>query len=75
MINDEDRLALEEIKSLTNKLQLRVEKFSEDEVFASCFDIGEVDSAFSLVEELVVKVRHQIDLMQQSEFKKDKEQI
>lgn len=73
MDKDENQLALEKIKSLTNKLQLKIESFSDDEVFASTFDIGEVDYAFSEVEELVKKVRNQIDLMQQSAFAEEEE--
>jgi hypothetical protein len=47
---DENQMALQEIKSLTNKLKFQIEKF-DDEVFSSCFDIGEVDISFEEVEE------------------------
>lgn len=72
MDKDENQLALQEIKSLTNELQIKVKEL-ESEVFASCFDIDEVDFAFGEVEELVKKARNQINLMLQFSFEKDKE--
>lgn len=73
MDKDENQIALQEIKALTNQLQLSIERFSDEEVFASCFDIHEVDHVFSEVEELTKKVRNQIDLMQQSAFAEEEE--
>ncbi|MGB7430418.1 MAG: hypothetical protein WA933_21705 [Microcoleaceae cyanobacterium] len=72
MDKDENQMALQEIKSLANKLKFQIEQF-EDEVFASCFDIGEVDISFEEVEGLASKVRDQINLMQQSPLEEDEE--
>lgn len=65
MLSDEDKMAIDEIKSLTNEMQIQIKEFSDEEVYASCFDIGEVDNSFSLIEELAKKLRNRIDVFQE----------